>query len=703
LKKRILLAFIMVIMFSMSTCFVLAGKPPKTALDVTISSPEDGRKVKYDGTCGNFEVTGTVLAKRGDAGLVQTFVQYAQGEGSTDFNNVGDSTLQLVNGDQPQEYILSIDQSYEVSWTLTGIPGTYEIRIYSQGETAKSGESESRTVTLLGPPPEPPPDPPTDCEAIDWEYVDPENAFGTASGSFVDTYYEDGVYEVLMEEPNSHGTKNPTDDTADLNWIYEFNGLDPERSDTTFQFVGHMELSGEYLDSGFLEWDDQDTAFYVQVKLSGSWKTIAAITNIGTDRMYSVDVPDDSSLTISLRIVDNDRGPEGKSPQISSLYVDMACIVFEPALEYFIGESPFDIPTGHDGLRIDDVDNDGRNEVYFTYQTDESGFIKYYEYNNGIWTEETLTGPNVFGWVQFENLVGDIQNEILTMELFPNDEFWLGYYKYDSEWIYYPLGQLVTILHTVVVGNIDDDPENEVVACKAPCDGYELKYFDYDSMSDTWIEVPLRNFEYDYSLIEVADIDHDDYNEIVCFARGDISLVGESALKYFELDGTWLEHDILNVESGECMTTGDVDNDGEIEIALGQYQYPERENYVKVYDYDKERKLWEETLDAYLTETLGPIQAVTIGDVDNNDLDANELAIGLFDDGAGLTNMTIRYFEYDAFSGEWTLYNVTDTDMTVAVFQIGDVDNDHDNEILVGLTTWYDDSVVAPELRYYKV
>ncbi|MFX1272802.1 MAG: hypothetical protein ACFFAX_14035, partial [Promethearchaeota archaeon] len=223
MKKRILIGFLLVMMFSLSTCFVLAGKPAKTVLDVTISNPDDGLEVPYDEVseaCGTFEVRGTVTARRGDAGLVQTFVQYAIGEGSTDFNFVGDANIQIVSGDEHQDAILAKDEPYDVIWTLTGTPTTYEIRLFSQGATSKDGESSSRTVTLLGPPPEPPPDPPTDCETIDDEYKDPENPFGTSSGTFVNTYFVDEVYEVLMEQPNSHGTKNPTDDTADLNWIY---------------------------------------------------------------------------------------------------------------------------------------------------------------------------------------------------------------------------------------------------------------------------------------------------------------------------------------------------------------------------------------------------------------------------------------------------------------------------------------------------
>jgi len=699
-KRRILLALVMVMMFSLSTCFALAGKPPQTALDVTISSPQDGVVVEYGGA---FEVTGTVLAKRGDAGDVQTFVQYALGEGSTDFSDVGLTDIHIVSGDQPQAQTLLGDQSYPVSWTLTGSPGTYEIRIFSQGSTSKSGSSDSRTVTLLGLPPEPPP---PGIETIDSEYQDPETGFGTSSGTYENTYYADGAYEILIEEADPNGTRNPTDDTTAFGWIYVFDNLDTTRTDTTFCFYGHMELSGEYTDSGFLEWDDHDTGFFVQENSSGSWKTIAAITNTYSDRMYSVDVPDDSSQTIYLRIVDNDRSHDRKSPQITSLYVDQAYIVYEPAFEYFIDDISIEIQPGSDSVRMGDIDNDGQNEVYMTYHLSEDGTVKYYDYIDGVWTEEVLAGVSIQGWLQVEDLDGDGSNELLTEET-RNDVPLLGYHKYEGGvWTYYEIAP-ISIFHTVVVGDVDNDDDdvmNEVVVCKDPCDGYELRYYDYDPGNDIWEEINIRDFTHTFSGIEIADINHDGNNEIVWLGYSPEPPVGESALKYFELIGEdWVERNILNVDGGKCMDTGDVDNDGEIEIALGHYTHPERENQVRVYDYDDVLG-WEEHIVADVTEALGPICDVAIGDVDNNDDGDYELAVGFLDAGVGLTNETIRYYEYDDIADEWIEHEVADTDMTVAVLEIGNVDNDSETEILVGLrVSPYDDSAVAPELRYYKV
>ncbi len=689
-----MLVLVLLLTLSLSLNITLAAKPPRTALDVTILTPQDGDEIENNAV---FIVSGSVLANRGDAGYVETFVQYSVGPGSIDFIDVDGAYLEIISGDQPQTAELMQDASYYVSWTLKGLPGTYEIRIFSQGSTAKSGASESRTVTILGPPP-----PSNGIYPVTSEYKDPETGYGTSLGTFENTYYEDGLYEVLMEEKNKHGTKNPTDDTADLGWIYVFDNLGTQpREDTTFRFLGHMELSGEYLDSGFLEWDDQDTAFYVQSNALGSWRTIAAITNIGIDRWYSVDVPDDMSETISLRIVDNDRGPEGKSPQVSSLYVDQAYIVFEPAFEYFIDDISFQIPPNIDCFRIADIYSDGKNEVYFSFQIEENSPIKYYEYNNGIWTEETINGLNVQGWIQVEDIDNDSQNEILTMEVSTNEELLFGYYKYDGiEWNYHYIGQLL-IFHRIVVGNLDDDSMNEIVACKDPCDGYELKYYDYNSEFDNWTEVGLKTWSYVSTGIEIEDVIPGAYNEIV-WLGGSTEHPGESALKYFEFNAdinSWEEHDILNVDNGDCMDIGDADNDGDIEIVLGHSTYPEHKDQIRIYEYSEGS--WSEHVVYDMQGELGPICDITIGDVDGNG--AKEIVIGLWDDGGYFVNGSIRYYEVDADTHQGTEYIIADPDMTVSVLQIGDLDNDFKIELLVGLRTAYSYSVVAPELRYYKI
>ncbi|MFW9943782.1 MAG: hypothetical protein ACFFB7_02190 [Candidatus Sifarchaeia archaeon] len=372
MKRRLTLVLTLALIFMLGSSYVMAAKPPKTVLDVTLLSPQDGVVVENGGA---FAVEGTVLAKRGDAGLVETYVQYAVGEGSTDFANVDGTELEIVqgSGDQPQTQTLLVDESYFISWSLTGSPGTYEIRIFSQGSTSKSGLSESRTVTILGPPP------PPGIETIDSEYQDPETGYGMSSGNFEATYLVDGMYQILSEEKNNHGTRKPKDDTTEMGWIYVFDNLETPRSDTSFCLYGHTEFNNEF---DMFAWADTDSAFFVQCFTSGSWKTILAITRHDmTDRMYCVDVPDDASSTVELRIVDNDR--ELGNKEISSLFVDQAYIVFEPADEYFISDVTGRV--GWRALKIGDIDNDLENEVVLGLapDTESTMGLRYYEYSAG--------------------------------------------------------------------------------------------------------------------------------------------------------------------------------------------------------------------------------------------------------------------------------------------------------------------------------
>jgi hypothetical protein len=133
------------------------------------------------------------------------------------------------------------------------------------------------------------------------------------------------------------------------------------------------------------------------------------------------------------------------------------------------------------------------------------------------------------------------------------------------------------------------------------------------------------------------------------------------------------------------MDAGDVDNDGQIEIAWGNCYEPEYE--VRVYDF--EDSVW---VERNVSDVKGSVPGtgifhVAIGDVDNDQL--NELAIGsenLF--------LQVRYYEFD--SGDWIEHNVTSVPGGAEVVEIGDVDNDDLNEILVGLES------STGELRYYE-
>ncbi|MFW9911241.1 MAG: hypothetical protein ACFFEU_02165 [Candidatus Thorarchaeota archaeon] len=690
MKRKLAVVLILALVFMLGSSCVMAGKPPKTMLDVTILKPENGHVVENGGT---FTVEGTVLTRRGDAGLVETYIQYADEE-STDFTNVDGTNLVILpgSGNQPQTKYLLEDESYNVSWSLSGSPGTYEIRILSQGSTAKSGTSDSRTVIILGPPP------PEGIETIDDEYQDPETGYGKASVSCEATYRTDGTYQILSEELNTQGTKKPKDDTTEMGWFYVFDNLESPRSDTAFCLYGHTVFNNDF---GMFAWADTDSAFFVQCFSSGSWKTILAITrHDSTDSLYRVDVPDDISSTIQLRIVDNDR--EAGNKEISSLYVDQAYIVFEPAHEYFIADLTGDV--GWQSLKIGNIDTDPENEVVLGLapNTESTMGLRYFEYSAGIWSEHIIDDNIGIHSLDIGDVDNDGQNEIWIALLRYEGGTWipsLRYYEYGGDsWSYQDIAFLESPISAVTIGDIDNDGADEVVSASLPYDGYELRYYEYQSGS--WLECNLDDSLGESHGIEIADVDGDNQKETIVLTTDQ---TGGSSLKYYKSDsGNFVRYDILNVPTGWEIDSGDVDGDGDMEIAWANYGASENE--VRLYDCKS--GVWSEQIVSDVPggsiEISTFVHHVSIGDVDNDAV--NEIAIGIFDDGwRGLSNDAVRYYEYDENTGNWIEHIVSDPDLTAEVVVIGDVDNDGANEILVGLNAWYSYSTQVPELRYYKI
>ncbi|MFW9964900.1 MAG: hypothetical protein ACFFCX_15125 [Candidatus Sifarchaeia archaeon] len=109
------------------------------------------------------------------------------------------------------------------------------------------------------------------------------------------------------------------------------------------------------------------------------------------------------------------------------------------------------------------------------------------------------------------------------------------------------------------------------------------------------------------------------------------------ALCYYEHNGRLWNKTIITCPIGWEMNTGDVDNDGEIEIAWGSYAATENE--IRVFDF--ELNAWSEIMASDLQNSTPAVDVyhVCIADVDNDN--QNELAFGL-DDGK------IGYSEYDS-------------------------------------------------------
>ncbi len=635
MKRNVIIAILVIQVLLVSTGALVGstGKPPKTTLSVSMTGPVNGLEVE-DG--GSFDVTGIITALKGDAGLVMSYVQYAVGEGSSDFNDLGGSdtsVLHIVSGEQPQYQSLVQDESYAVSWTLAGPAGSYEIRIRSDGELAKSGESDSVTVTILAPPP------PPGVEVVVSEEMDTSIGFGSVTGSYANTYSADGLYEILTEEKNTCGTKKPVDDTTELGWIYTFDVPTP-RTATIFYFYGYAEFGD----------GDTDTAFLIQEESGSSWITILEISHTGFSKLCQATVSDQTSNNIRVRIIDNDCTVGNK--EISSLHIDQAIIgvdEYEPptsGIEIFTAPYVYtgfqawenygndwyhdtDISTDATGvtdIEVVDLDFDGNNEIIVgegispTYGV---GIIEIFDFDIGTAPIETLLLPESNGGAVRDITVGNFDTdpdyEIAAATMGEVDGFiWdkvNGHYEMALDL------QDPGVLWSVTSGNLDDDPEAEIVfgigwdpvQCK-------VALYDYDSGLNTWINTAnYSNFpdgpDYNsFYRLDVNDINNDSQNELyVMCSSGPFHILTYTG---GELVDYWTVPDVTaQVDIGYCFAVGDISNDGTLDLVFYSPFLDTGTGFL-VFEYD---------------DVLGFINTYNISNPGMSNIFSEEMAIGDID------------------------------------------------------------------------
>ena len=603
--SALILATILVLSVSMSAA--VAAKPLKTALNVTISSPQDRLEVLEGGT---FTVAGIVLAMRGDAGFVETYVQYSVGEGSTDFMNIDSNNLEIVpgSGGQPQTQTLLQDESYLVSWTLIGNPGTYEIRLLSQGSTAKSGTSESRTVMIV-------PASIPGIELVDGEYLAPSIGYGSTTGSYSDTFDSDDVYEVLTEGVNKQGTKSPGDDTSELGWIFEFNGL-PERLDTNLYVECHADFPNR---------DAYYEGFAVQVEYQDMWYDVVSILEETADRVYSAELPDDGCQSVRVRVIDLDQTVGDKIK--SSLYIDQLYLdttgsqVINPGIELLFGGNLYDFTvstwelaggtwyydrsfplkyfgsgtsTGYvdvDEILVVDVDGDGMKETITGGQ-----YLQIFDWINGamIPTHTIIQPGSEFKGIRSiaaADLDGDGGENLELLVSSINYDIHSAVFKW-IDGVYVPIFTISSDYRREVgacvcaVGDVDGDLDLEFIVVEeypnfTPDVGHLLlRLFDYQG--DTWQEIADYSFESgDFNWIDnvqILDLDNDGANEIFIHHRN-------NPPKILEYSNGQLVKIWEAPRFAISARAGDVRNNGQTQIVAAGYLGPEIGMGFNVYEY----------------------------------------------------------------------------------------------------------------------
>ncbi|MFX0078068.1 MAG: hypothetical protein ACFE8O_02405 [Candidatus Hermodarchaeota archaeon] len=674
----------MVLILSLGVVAISAKPIQRTVLSVKISSPPDGLVVANG---ESFGVEGNVLAKKGDPGLVDTYVQYAVGEGSTHFRILSSSDtsiVHIVDGDQPQSQSLLRGESYNVFWTLAGPPGTYEIRIFSDTELDPPATSDSVTVRILGA------GPPPGIVPISAEEQDPSIGYGVATDSFENTYNADRMYEILSEEKNRHGTNKPVDDTTELGWIFHFENLLTPRTTTTFYFYGFAEF-GE---------DDSDTTFLVQEESGTAWNTILEISHTSGNKILSASITDVSSSMLRLRIVDNDQTIGNK--EISSLHIDQAFIGlddYEPPIGgieiltppyrchhfqvwenygndwYNDADIPITAAAAMD-IEIVDLDLDGRNEIVVgetIHETLEVGIIEIFNLDYGTTPIETLYLPAESGSAVHSLAVGNFDSdpecEIAAITFGDGLFIWDNV---DGDYQIVFMRHASANLDLVTAGNLDNDKELEIVVAVGwdpiCC---EVVLYDYDPIQQTWIntanfsEFTPDNWFYN---LEINDFDNNGIGELYIMYWGDpfiiLTYTSGELVEFMSLSDV-----IVGTDVGFSFVTGDVTGDGAMDIVFYTPFLDGSTTGFRIFEYNQPQDSFVNTYNITnpgMANVFG--NQMAIGDV--NDDSVNELVVsggpgGIYSVG------TMYIFKYDTLIF-MTEFNVNDSNCVV----IGDYDND---------------------------
>jgi hypothetical protein len=347
-------------------------------------------------------------------------------------------------------------------------------------------------------------------------------------------------------------------------------------------------------------------------------------------------------------------------PNASAITVDAA----------FLGSAP----GRFNSIEINDVDKDGNKEVIFgNYE----GYVNMIQWKGGEFKSEAHLGP--FGsrlWgIHVDDIDSDGRNEILAGD----GEGSLRVFNATNLQLRWEIDGLVRDVHGIAVGDVDNDGDKEIVAGG----GYKMDY----PLSAVYIINPL-NGSIENSFLpgnasrmrsfEIADIDHDSYNELI-FGTGEAlgETPGIGHLYVYQINGQnvvqeWKSDDL----NGDCVSVKvvDVDGDGNLEIITSN-GYREGPGFAFIFRYVGSggegnppiyQRLWE-------SENIGPkAWGLDVADIDGDSI--NEIVIG---NGAGY----IWIFDGVSRSIEWKSPLLGSDVLGLA---LGDVDGDGQIEIVAG-------------------
>jgi hypothetical protein len=221
-------------------------------------------------------------------------------------------------------------------------------------------------------------------------------------------------------------------------------------------------------------------------------------------------------------------------------------------------------------------------------------------------------------------------------------------------------------VNSIAIGDADNDGNNDVVIGMSATTN-ELRI--YTKVGDTWMEEVIDDFSVGVLAIAIGDADNDGFNEIIAGLEP-----GPAELYVYEKDdGVWGSNVIANLGiSINAVAIGDVDNDGKNEVVTGE---DSATNGVRIYEGGGASWINEHTIDP-----PAQVNSVAIGDADN-DMN-NEIVMGL---NSAAPDFHVR--AYENVSGVWEIDNISTMPTDVLSVAIGDADNDGNNDVVAGLAS----------------
>jgi len=265
---------------------------------------------------------------------------------------------------------------------------------------------------------------------------------------------------------------------------------------------------------------------------------------------------------------------------------------------------------------------------------------------------------------------------------------------FDGVWPPQNVGTSTASVHSVALGDLDNDGDLDIVAGCGSGEDYEIRVWRNDGSPFIGLWVPQDVGASTASVYSVAlgDLDNDGYLDIV---SGSGAAPGYEVIAW-ENDGTpfsglWTQHDVGgSADDVYSVAVGDLDHDGDLDVVSGSDSGEDREVIAWQNDGTPFSGTWTQN---DVGASAASVNSVAVGDLNHDSYP--EIVSG----SSGGEDYEIIAWQSDEtpFSGLWVQSDVGASTTGVSSVAVGDLDNDSDLDIVSGSYSPEDFEVIAWE------